>query len=164
LAYAFTPTASDPEGNALTFSITGRPAWTSFNTSSGALTGTPNSSQVGTYASIAISVSDGTSARSLPAFSINVTSAGAGTGAATLGWTAPTQNTDGTVLTNLAGYKLYHGTSAASLTDVRSISSPGVTTYVFDQLATGTHYFAVTAVNSSGTESPQSAVGSKVIP
>jgi hypothetical protein len=119
---------------------------------------------VGTYSSIGISVSDGTSARSLQAFSITVTSVGTGTGAATLGWSAPTLNTDGTALTNLAGYKLYHGTSAASLTDVRSISSPGITTYVFDQLPAGTHYFAMTAVNSSGTEGLQSAVGSKVIP
>jgi Putative Ig domain len=163
-AYAFTPTASDPEGNALTFSISGRPAWSAFNASTGALSGTPNSTQMGTYSSIVISVSDGTSSRSLPAFSINVTSPGTGTGTATLGWTAPTQNTDGTTLTTLAGFKLYHGTSAASLTDVRTISSPGVTTFVFDQLPTGTHYFAVSAVNSSGTESARSAVGSKTIP
>jgi hypothetical protein len=162
-AYAFTPSAADPDGNALTYSISGKPVWAGFNTSSGALTGTPSSSQVGTYPSIVITVSDGAASRSLAAFTITVTSQGTGMGTATLSWAAPTLNTDGSALTTLASYRVYHGASATSLTDVRTISSPGITTFVFDQLATGTHYFAVSAVNSAGVESAQSAVGSKMI-
>jgi hypothetical protein len=163
-AYSFTPSASDPDFNTLTFSISGLPTWASFNAGTGALTGTPDSSRVGTYSNIVITVSDGVASRSLPAFSIAVTSAGTGNGTATLSWSAPTQNTDGTALTNLSGYKVYHGTSASSLTDVRTISNAGITTFVFDQLAAGAHYFAVSAVNSAGTESAMSNVGRKTIP
>ena len=39
----------------------------------------------------------------------------AGSGSATLDWTPVTQNTDGTVLTDLAGYKVYYGTSRTTL-------------------------------------------------
>jgi hypothetical protein len=72
--YAFTPTASDPEGQALTFRITNKPAWATFSTSTGRLRGTPTSTQVGTYSNIVIAVSDGTTSVSLPAFSIAVNS------------------------------------------------------------------------------------------
>lgn len=161
--YSFTPTASDADGQKLTFTITGKPVWAAFDSATGALTGTPDSSRVGTYSNIKISVSDGSASRSLTAFAINVTAVGSGSGAATLSWYAPTQNTDGSALTNLSGYKAYHGTSANSLTDVRTISSPGITTFVFEQLPAGTHYFAVAAVNAAGVESARSAVVSKVI-
>ncbi len=55
--YSFPPFASDPDGNTLTFSITGQPTWASFNSVTGRLSGTPLSS--GTYGNIQISVSDG---------------------------------------------------------------------------------------------------------
>ena len=74
-AYSFTPTASDVDlGTTLTFSITNKPVWASFNTSTGALTGTPVAANVGADAGIVISVSDGTASSSLPAFSIQVKS------------------------------------------------------------------------------------------
>ena len=40
-AYAFQPTASDVDGDALTFSISGQPNWASFSTLTGLLSGTP---------------------------------------------------------------------------------------------------------------------------
>jgi hypothetical protein len=43
------------------------------------------------------------------------------------------------------------------------VSNPGITLYVVDNLAAGTHYFAVTAYNTAGAESDRSAVGSKTI-
>ena len=161
--YSFTPSASDANGDTLGFSITGKPAWAAFSTATGALTGTPTTGQVGTYSNIVITVSDGKVSRSLPAFTITVASATA-TGTASLSWSPPTQNTDGSTLTNLGGYKLYHGTSASSLTDVRTVSSAGTTNYQFTALAAGTHYFAITAFNTDGVESALSAVGSKTIP
>lgn len=160
-AYSFAPSASDANGDALSFSITGKPVWATFSTASGALTGTPTTNQVGTYSNIVISVSDGTVSQSLPAFSITVASV-ANTGTATLSWSAPTQNTDGSPLTNLAGYRLYHGMSVASLTDVRTLASNS-STYQFTALASGTHYFAISAYNSDGVESSLSVVGSKTI-
>ncbi|TLZ15855.1 MAG: thrombospondin type 3 repeat family protein, partial [Gammaproteobacteria bacterium] len=86
-AYSFTPTAADPNGNPLTFSIQNPPSWASFNTQSGNLSGTPGSGDAGTYSNIIISVSDGTSTASLAAFSIIVTQVA--NGSATVSWSAP---------------------------------------------------------------------------
>ncbi len=72
-SYTFVPTASDPEGDALTFAILGRPAWAVFNTSTGMLSGTPPAGSTGTFGNIRITVSDGSSGAALPAFSIAVT-------------------------------------------------------------------------------------------
>ena len=61
--YAFTPTASDPQGNALTFSVRNLPSWASFSSATGQLSGTPTLTAVGTFSNIVISVSDGTLSR-----------------------------------------------------------------------------------------------------
>src|SRR5581483_2849230 len=97
-----------------TFSIANKPSWATFSTSSGALSGSPTSANVGTYNSILISVSDGVSSASLPSFGISVVASTSGS--ATVKWTAPTLNTDGSALTNLAGYYVKYGTSPTSLT------------------------------------------------
>jgi hypothetical protein len=162
-SYSFTPTASDPNGNTLSFSIANKPSWASFSTTTGRLSGTPTSSHVGTYSNVTIRVSDGTSTASLAAFSIAVNAVSSSTGAATLSWTPPTRNTDGSSLTNLSGYRIYYGTSASSLTRTITINSPGLSTYVVNDLAPATYYFALTAVNSSGAESARSTVASKVV-
>lgn len=70
--YSFQPTASDPEGQSLTFSISGKPAWATFSSSNGRLSGTPTSANIGSYTGIVISVSDGTSTATLPSFSITI--------------------------------------------------------------------------------------------
>ncbi len=161
-AYSFTPTASDADGDMLGFSITGKPSWASFSTATGQLTGTPAAGQTGTYSNIVISVSDGKVTRTLPAFSITVTQP-APTGTAALSWTAPTQNTDGSSLGDLAGYRVYHGTSASTLNETITLPGAVNTSYTFSQLSSGTHYFAVAAYNTSGVESAMSTVGSKSI-
>lgn len=160
--YSFTPTASDANNDSLAFSIQNKPSWASFNTATGQLTGTPSASQAGTYLNIAISVSDGKSSASLTAFAITVIP-DAATGTATLTWTAPTQNTDGSSLTDLAGYRVYHGMSPNALDEMTQLPGAGATNYVFMQLASGTHYFAVAAYTSNGMESALSSVGSKTI-
>ncbi len=71
--YLFAPTASDPDGDTLTFSINALPFWASFNQHTGVLSGTPVSQDIGVSSNIIISVSDGTLTASLPAFSIEVT-------------------------------------------------------------------------------------------
>ena len=162
-AYAFTPTASDPNGNKLTFSIANKPSWATFSTTTGRLSGTPSSSNVGTYSNITIRVGDGTSTVSLAAFSIAVNAVSSSGGAATLSWTPPTRNTDGSSLSNLAGYRIYYGTSSSALTKTISINSAGLTSYVVTDLSPATYYFAVSAVNSSGAESARSGVASKAV-
>lgn len=84
-------------------------------------------------------------------------------GDATVTWTPPTQNTDGSALTNLAGYQIVYGTSAAALTQAIQVPSPSTTTYTVTNLPTGTWYFAVKAYNSANTYSDISNVASKVV-
>jgi hypothetical protein len=162
-AYSFRPSGSDPEGRTLTWSITNRPSWASFNTSTGALTGTPSASHVGTYSNITITASDGTNRTSLRAFNITVTSPGSNKGTATLSWTPPTTMTNGSALTNLAGYRIYYGTSASNLSRTIQVSGAGMTRYVVSDLSPATYYFAVRAYTSNGVESASSNVVSKVI-
>jgi len=84
-------------------------------------------------------------------------------GNATLSWEAPTTDTNGAPLTDLTGYRIHYGTSATSLTDTIQLTSVGIQTYVVDNLAPGTWYFAVTAVARTGVESALSNVVSKTI-
>jgi hypothetical protein len=159
-AYSFQPSAADADGDTLSFAIANKPSWATFNTATGKLSGTPDAGSVGTYANISISVSDGKATTSLPAFSVAVNQISMG--AATLSWTAPTQNTDGTSLTNLAGYRIYFGTAANALNQSIQVSA-GVSTYMVENLAPATYYFSVRAYTTDGVESVNSNIGSKVI-
>jgi hypothetical protein len=161
-AYSFTPVTANAAGQAVSFSITGKPSWATFSSATGALTGTPTVAQAGSYPDIAISATVGASALSLPVFTITVT-AGSTNGTATLSWSAPSQNADGSALTDLAGYRVYHGTAAGFWSDVVQVTSTS-TGYTYGSLPSGTHYFAVTAFNLNGGESALSAAGTKVVP
>lgn len=163
-SYSFTPAATDANGDKLTFSITGAPSWASFNTSTGQLSGTPLAANVGATSNIVISVSDGIASASLAPFTITVTAAPSGTGTATLNWTPPTTNTDGTTLSGLAGYRVYYGNSSNALTQTIQLAGAGLTSYVVQNLGSGTWYFAITAYTTSGVESGLSNLGSKTIP
>jgi hypothetical protein len=89
---------------------------------------------------------------------VPVTPAPISTGSATLDWTPPTTNSDGSALTNLAGYTVYYGTSPDSLTQSVKVSNPGLTAYTLSNLTSGTWYFAVTSYSSTGVESTRSGV------
>ncbi len=160
-AYSFTPSASDANGDKLSFSIAGKPSWAVFNASTGALSGTPAYANAGVYSNIVISVSDGKASTSLRAFSLTVNQVA--TGRATVSWTPPTTNTDGSSLTNLAGYRVTYGTSTAALNTVATVSNPSVSNTLIDNLAPGTWYFAVKAYTSTGTESSISTTVSKTV-
>lgn len=84
-------------------------------------------------------------------------------GNATLSWEAPTSNTNGSALTDLAGYRIYYGASADDMKETVQISNVGLQTYVIENLEAGTWYFAVRALSSEGSESPLSDVVSKRI-
>jgi hypothetical protein len=159
-AYTFRPSASDSNGDALSYSIQNRPSWATFSISTGELSGTAPATG-GAYSGIVISVSDGHVSAALPAFTINVQAAVSGT--ASLSWVPPTQNTDGTALTDLSGYRVYFGSSPSSLTQVVPISGASNTSYVVRNLSAGTWYFALSAYSNAGTESARSAVLSKTI-
>lgn len=155
-AYSFTPTAKGPSNTTLSFSVQNKPAWASFSISTGALTGSPASTNTGLDSGIVISVSDSSGSASLQPFSITVNPAASSTGSAKLSWTAPTTNTDGTPLTNLAGFYIYDGTSPSAMQLIATVSSVSTTTYTVSNLTSGTWYFAVAAYDSAGTQSAMS--------
>lgn len=81
----------------------------------------------------------------------------ASAGVVTLNWLPPTENVDGTPLTDLAGYDIHYGTASGDYTKKIAVSNPGIATYVVSDLTPGTYYFSVAAVNADGTESPLSS-------
>jgi hypothetical protein len=151
--YSFIPNAADMNGDALSFSIQNKPSWATFSIATGQLSGVP--SAAGTNANIVISVSDGKATSTLTAFTITVTTASATTTAnrsAQVSWSVPLTNSDGSALTDLAGFHVYYGTDPSKLTRV---DVPGATSvaYTAANLTAGTYYFTVSAYNSSGVES-----------
>lgn len=160
-AYNFVPNATDADGDTLAFSIQNKPAWATFSTVNGRLSGTPSAADVGTYSNIVIRVSDGEATTTMGAFAIAVTSVS--NGRVTLSWMAPTQNTDGTPLGNLSGYKIRYGTNAAALTQTVTINNSSVTTYIVEDLSPTTWYFTITAVAAGGVESDSSNIVNKTI-
>jgi hypothetical protein len=159
--YTFTPAASDTNNNTLTFRVQNPPSWAAFSTSTGTLSGQPTSANVGTYTNIVVSVSDGIASASLAPFSIAVNQVS--NGSAQINWSPPTQNTDGSTLTNLSGYRINYGTSQTNLSNSIQVPNPGVASYVVTNLSAGTWYFDVVAYNSSGTQSVASNLTSKTI-
>jgi centrosomal CEP192-like protein len=93
-------------------------------------------------------------------------------GSVTVSWTAPSTNTDGSPLGDLAGYRIYLGTSSpqcpgsgflAVASPTRSPQAGQTISQPVTALSGGTTYFArITAVDTAGTESPCSSVASGV--
>lgn len=82
-------------------------------------------------------------------------------GTANFSWIAPTQNTDGSPLTDLDHYVVYRGTSASNLVSLQSVAAD-VTTFSDSGLPMGTYYYAFTSVNKLGVESDKSVTSSVV--
>jgi glucose/arabinose dehydrogenase len=161
-AYSFQPTASDPDGDTLTFAVSNKPSWAAFDTSTGKISGTPTAADVATYSNIRVTVSDGKGGSASTAmFAITVTDLG--NGSVTLSWTPPTQNDDGSALTDLAGYEVRYGKDQANLDRTVQLTNPSLSTFVVDSLTSGTWFFAVRSINSSGSGSVLSNVASKTI-
>ena len=117
------------------------------------MSGRPTESDVGLYRSIRISVTDGTSTTYLGAFAIEVLSANSGIGSVTINWTPPSENEDGTKLTNLDGFRVYWGKTARIYDHSMTIENEGLTRVVINNIPNGTYEFTMTAFNTKGTES-----------
>ena len=128
--------------NLSTCEASGHPTWTGNKPASGTAT-LPAITMSGTY-------------------TLKLTCTGTADSSATVTWTLPAQNTDGSALTNLASTKVYYGTEMGALTTSRTVAVPATTT-AFTGLAPGTWRFQASAVNASGVESARSAVVQKVI-
>ena len=159
-AYRFQPRLVNiSKGRSLSFTISNKPSWASFDRTTGALSGTPG--QVGRFPNIEIGLVAGTVRASLPSFTISVQPAPpvppvppvSAANAVTIFWQAPTENTDGSVLGNLSGYKIYYGEASGEYSSSIDVANPGLTSYVVQNLPAGQYYFAVTSYNSAGVES-----------
>lgn len=152
--YSFTPTASDPDGDTLSFSITNPPRWAFFNGNNGNLSGTPTAMDLGSHPGISITVTDGQADATLGPFDIEVVPVALGS--ATLSWTPPTENADGSQLNDLAGYRVRWGTQTGSHPNMIEVRNPGIASYVVNNLAPGRYFFVVSAIDMSDNESPPS--------
>ena len=160
--YSFTPTVTDQENDALTFSIANKPDWLDFDEQTGALSGMPGEDHVGSYADIQIMVTEMETDVSIAmdSFDLNVYST-----SATLSWAAPATRADGSPLplSELGGFKIYAGTNADNLALLVDLDDPAATEYKVTDLAPATYFYAVTAYNVHGDESDTSNLVSKTI-
>ncbi|MCU7797148.1 MAG: putative Ig domain-containing protein [Candidatus Thiodiazotropha sp. (ex Myrtea spinifera)] len=158
--YTFAPNADDADGDSLTFTINNLPAWASFNSSNGSLTGTPQESDVGVYGNIQITVTDGNEDVSLGAFSIAVNSSVVSKGSMVLSWSAPTTRTDGSPLTisEIDGYRIYIGDTSDSLQMEVDLNEGTATSVTISDKEVGTYYVALTTYDVDGNASSYSNV------
>ncbi|MGH8301687.1 MAG: fibronectin type III domain-containing protein, partial [Steroidobacteraceae bacterium] len=117
----------------------------------------PSQSTSASTSAPSTSTDSGTTTASTGSSSTSSSPPTATAGAVTINWQPPTENIDGSSLTNLAGYNIHYGTASGKYTQTITVSNPGLATYVVSSLTPGTYYFTVAAVNSSGTESPLSS-------
>jgi hypothetical protein len=151
--YSFTPVATDVDKDTVTFTIANKPAWLSFNAATGLLSGTAPAA-AGTFAGIEIAATDGEAVTPLPAFTITVNPAGAvGNSNVSLAWTPPTQNDDGSTLTDLSGYKIHYGTESGNYSQTVDVQNPGLSRFDLSSLPQGKLFIAMTSVNASGAQS-----------
>jgi hypothetical protein len=163
--YMFTPTVLAPADCVRSFAVTGKPAWAQLNSATGTLSGIPTA--VGSTLHIILGMSCGESTATLPAFNIIVESTQAKYPSqrnAYLSWTRPDQNTDGSPLTNLAGYRLRYGSSPAAMNSHLFIGSPDTTEAEISGLAPGSWSFEIRAITAEYAESAFSAVKTTIIP
>ena len=159
--YSFTPTATDNDGDPLTYTVSNLPRWATFDTSTGKLSGQVTLGDEGVYNKIRIYVSDGNSSTSLRDFSVTVTNVGLGS--MTLTWNIPTENADGTPLMDLAGFYVYFGVSWGNYSNRVQIDNPSINTYLVENLLPDTYYVVATSYNSLGVESAYSNVAVKTV-
>jgi hypothetical protein len=157
-SYSFKPTASDADGDKLSFRISNKPGWAGFDASTGRLSGTPAESHVGTYSNIVISVTDGTDTVSLSAFRIEVKANVAATGSMSLSWTAPATRSDGTPLSlaDINGYRIYYGKSEGDYTESVDIADGSAQSAKVTDIPVGSYHVVMTTYDTEGRESGHS--------
>ena len=76
-------------------------------------------------------------------------------GVLNLSWVAPTENVDGSALTDLAGYKIYYGNSSRNYPDSADVNDADTTSFAVT-VPSGSYYVAMTAIDADGNESAYS--------
>jgi hypothetical protein len=158
-SYLFKPGTSDTEGDVLSFGIDNKPAWASFNDSTGRLNGVPEEGDVGVYKNIVISVSDGADTVSLAAFNIEVKPGVVATGSLKLNWTAPVARTDGEALSlaDIDGYRIYYGESEGQYTKSVEIADGTAQSARVTGVPVGSYHVVMTTYDMDGRESGYSS-------
>ncbi|MCB2384391.1 tandem-95 repeat protein [Shewanella sp. SR1] len=127
-SYQFTPIASDSVGDTLSFSISNKPTWATFNTATGMLSGIPLNQDVGVTNGIVISVSDGALSASLPAFNLTVTNVNDAPTISSMAMTAATQD---------AAYSYIFAAADTDVGDVLTLSAITKPSWLSFNAATG---------------------------
>ncbi len=81
---------------------------------------------------------------------------GTGTGTALVSWFPPTENVDGSTLTDLAGYRIYYGNAPGDYDNTITIGNIGMSSYLIENMNESDWYFVMTAFNAQGVESAYS--------
>lgn len=150
-SWSFAPTASDVDGDALTFSVDNAPGWMSLDPGTGLLQGTPSAANVGVYDNIVLTVSDGSLTDSLGAFSVEVTQVALGS--ITLNWSLPTLNVDGSAIPAIESTNILYGRSSGNYPNRIEITNTATVSYVVEDLVPDTYYFVLTITDDGGVES-----------
>jgi len=83
-------------------------------------------------------------------------------GSVTLSWQAPTENVDGSPLTDLSGYRIYYGESSRDYPGMVEVTDPATTSQTLD-LESGTYFIAMTALDADDNESGYSNEVTKTV-
>jgi hypothetical protein len=91
--------------------------------------------------------------------------ASAQAGSVVLSWVAPSARSDGTALSmgEIAGYRLYYGTSAGDYPNRIEIADGAATSVDVNEIPVGTYYFVMTTYDMDGRESSYSDEISKTV-
>ena len=158
-------TITNSGGGTLTWAISSNAAWLRLNTVSGTTTTetdtisasiTTSGLAAGTYNAVLTVTASGStnSPRSIP---VSLTLSATVAGTAALAWNANSE-------TDLAGYKIYKATSSGAYGAPVTTLPKTTTSYTVTGLQTGTTYFfAITAYDNAGNESPPSGEITKSI-
>lgn len=126
--------------------------WSGSRSTSGSATVGPLNAQ--TTFSLSCTGSGGT-ALDMVAISVN--------GTMSLNWVAPTENVDGSSLTDLAGYRVYYGQNSRNYTEMVEVTDRNATSTSVT-LPSGDYYVAMTALDAEGNESAYSNEVLKTVP
>jgi hypothetical protein len=159
--FEYQPKVTDPDGDRLQYSAINLPPWARLDSDTGKISGRPATTHVGSYESIAITASDGKHRVTSREFSITVF--GSSTGVARLEWPMPVSKVDGSLLDDLAGFRILYGRNADDLDRSVWIADPRAHSFEFTTLDEGAWYFSIVAVNSGGLEGPATTPARKII-
>lgn len=161
--YSFSPSSYVQSDEGFRFEIANKPAWATFDPIWGRLSGLPTEQDIGETRDVSISLVSGDQRATLPPFTIKVAAPVAGVAAkpprfVTLRWVPPSDNVDGTPLTDLAGYVLLLGSSPGDLRPLRTLDAQASPMAVLSDLPHGYNFISIRSYNRAGRTGPPSAI------